>query len=473
MLRNRLPEIEIPEDNPFKNDKFNRKTCADIFINLIKMYYHTGCVIALNGEWGSGKTTFVKMVQQELKNREAHPLYFNAWKNDYVSDPLIALLSELKEVCPDSSKWDKFIANVGKISLATGKAVLNGTIRNISGVSADALLAGTDEMGKILENNINEFAEQKKTFQDFRKSLQEYIADNSSEEAPVVFFIDELDRCSPKFAVLVLERIKHLFDIPNIVFILSVNKKQLGYAVQGYYGSANIDADNYLRRFIDIEYTLPQPDINVFCQYLYEIYKFENVFRNKNRMQYSELQADADIFKRIAPILISSSKMDFRTADKIYAHTRLALMEFKINNYIIPEVFFLLCYLKIVNTDLYYNIFNRKYKTQELLDEIEDFFSFELLEKKEEYDFPARVMTPTIASLILMYNLDENGVGQINLRNKDDDNQPSIKTKYIDSETFYNTITSNYNIERGIMPLAYMLKKIELQEEIQFDKYND
>lgn len=473
MLRNKLPEIEIPEDNPFLNDKLERKSCADIFINLINMYYATGCVIALNGEWGSGKTTFVKMVQQELKNRGAHPLYFNAWKNDYVSDPLIALLSELKEVCPDSSKWDNFIANAGKISLAIGKAMLNGAIRNMSGVSADALFAGTNEMGKILENNINEFAEQKKTFQDFRKSLQEYITDNSSEETPVVFFIDELDRCSPKFAVLVLERIKHLFDIPNIVFVLSVNKKQLGYAVQGYYGSANIDADNYLRRFIDIEYTLPQPDINVFCQYLYDIYKFENVFKNKNRMQFPELQADADHFKRIAPVLISSSKIDFRTADKIYAHTRLALMEFDINNYIIPNVFFLLCYLKIMNHELYYNILNRKYKVQELLNEIEDFLPLELLEKKEEYDSPSRVMTPTIASLILMYNLDENGVEQIKLINNNGEKSLSIKTKHIDSEKFYDVITWNYNRHREIIPLAYTLKKIELQEEIQFDKYND
>ena len=471
MLRNRLPEIEIPEGNPFQNDKLDRKSCADIFINLIKMYYSTGCVIALNGEWGSGKTTFVKMVQQELKNRGAHPLYFNVWKNDYVSDPLIALLSELKEVCPDSSKWDNIIANVGKISLAIGKAMLNGTIRNISGVSADALLAGTNEMGKLLEKNINEFAEQKKTFQDFRKSLQEYIADNSSEEAPVVFFIDELDRCSPKFAVLVLERIKHLFDIPNIAFVLSVNKKQLGYAVQGYYGSANIDANNYLRRFIDIEYTLPKPSTNVFCQYLYDIYKFENIFMNKSRMQISGLQNDAENFKRIATILISSSKIDFRTADKIYAHTRLVLMEFDIKFPIYPNVFFLLCYLRTVNSELYYNIFNRKYKPQELLDEIENFFPLELLEKKEEYDSPARVMMPTIASLIFMYNLDENEVEQINLRKKDGDNQPSIKTKHIDSEIFYNTIILNYN--RRHAPLSYILKKIELQEEIKFDKYND
>ena len=464
MLRNRLPEIEIPEDDPFKNDKFDRKSCADIFINLIKMYYSSGCVIALNGEWGAGKTTFVKMVQQELKNR-AHPLYFNAWNNDYVSDPLIALLSELKELCPDSNKWEKLCANGGKIALKMGKAYVKGFLKEKFGITEEIMNA-TDEIDDILKDSIKEFTEQKTAFEEFRIALRDYIADNSSQEAPVVFFIDELDRCSPKFAVLVLERIKHLFDIPNIVFVLSVNKKQLGYAVQGYYGSANIDADNYLRRFIDIEYTLPQPNINVFCQYLYDIYKFENVFMNKSRMQFPGLQNDADNFKKIAPILISSSKLDFRTADKIYVHTRLTLMEFDINNYIIPDVFFLLCYLKIVNYDLYYNILNRKYKLQELLDEIEDFFPLELLEKREEYDSPSRVMTFTIASLISMYNLDEDGVEQINLRDIDGDNQPSIKTKHIDSKTFYDIIAWNYNQRSRIVPLSYILKKIELQEEI-------
>lgn len=233
------------------------------------MYYSTGCVIALNGEWGAGKTTFVKMVQQELKNR-AHPLYFNAWNNDYVSDPLIALLSELKELCPDSNKWEKLCANGGKIALKMGKAYVKGFLKEKFGITEEIMNA-TDEIDDILKDSIKEFTEQKTAFEEFRIALRDYIADNSSQEAPVVFFIDELDRCSPKFAVLVLERIKHLFDIPNIVFVLSVNKKQLGYAVQGYYGSANIDADNYLRRFIDIEYTLPQSNINVFCQYLYDI----------------------------------------------------------------------------------------------------------------------------------------------------------------------------------------------------------
>lgn len=68
MLKNRLVEVEIPESAPFCNDKLNRKKSADTFIDLFSMYANSGCVISLNGEWGSGKTTFVKMTMQEMKN---------------------------------------------------------------------------------------------------------------------------------------------------------------------------------------------------------------------------------------------------------------------------------------------------------------------------------------------------------------------------------------------------------------------
>lgn len=81
----------------------------------------------------------------------------------------------------------------------------------------------------------------------------------------MIFIIDELDRCNPYYAVKVLERIKHLFNIPNIVFVLSIDKEQLSNSIRGYYGSDLIKADEYLKRFIDIEYTLPDPDVDVFA----------------------------------------------------------------------------------------------------------------------------------------------------------------------------------------------------------------
>ena len=465
MLINRLPEIDIPEDDPFKFDQLDRKPCANTFLSLVKLYSTTGCVIALNGEWGTGKTTFVRMLFQLLKKEQGHPLYFNAWENDYVSDPLIALLSELKELAPQSKKWDNVVANGGKILTGILTSAAKKIAKDKLGIDSDVISTGIDEVGKLLKDDIDEFSKQKTTFAEFRKALQCYISENTTKDIPVVFFVDELDRCNPHFSVLVLERIKHLFDIPNIIFVLSVNKKQLGYAIQGYYGSSNIDADNYLRRFIDIEYSLPRPDSNKFCQYLFNTYQFDKVFNHKERKQYSEFSSDADNFKKIATILMSASNLDLRTRDKIFTHTRLALMEFSANNYIVPDVFFLLCYLRFANPDLYHNIVVEKYTAQQLLDEIEEFIPLELLVMNEN-DYSWRQMTYTIASFTLMYTLNDNGIERTTIINRDD-KTTTLKTKHMDEKTFSEALLWYHGkIHRGEIPLRLLTKKIELEQAI-------
>ena len=466
MLRNRLPEIEIPEEYPFQNDRLNRQPCANTFYSLVKMYASTGCVIALNGEWGTGKTTFVRMIMQMIKKDGGHPLYFNAWENDYVSDPLVALLAELKELSPNSNIWDNVISSGGKILASVATSVAKNFVKNKIGIDSDAVEAGVDEAERILKDDIEDFVKQKTSFEKFRKNLQNYVAENTTEEVPVVFFIDELDRCNPNFAVLVLERIKHLFDIPNVVFVLSVNKKQLGYTIQGYYGSANIDADNYLRRFIDIEYSLPRPNGEDFCKYLYDAYGFSEVFNHKERMNYSEFRSDEDSFKRIANTLVASSDLDLRTTDKIFAHTRLALMEFRSSNYIVPDVFFLLCYLKVANPELYRSIVEQKYTAQQLLDEIEEYLPNELL-VMDDYNSSWRNMTYTIATFVFMYTLDNNGREREIIINPKEENKCLLVTKYIDNTTFGEAIAwHSGRIHRGDIPLHYLTQKIDLEQEI-------
>ena len=464
MLKNRLPEIEIPEEDPFKYDKLKRNTCANTLLSLIRMYASSGCVIALNGEWGTGKTTFIKMFMQKLKNEGGHPLYFNAWENDYVSDPLIALLAELKELSSDSSKWDKVISSGGKILTSITTSIAKSFIKNKIGIDSNVVDAGLDETEKILKEDINNFAKQKNTFTEFRRNLQSYIAEKTKEDIPVVFFVDELDRCSPSFAVLVLERIKHLFDIPNVIFVLSINKKQLGYAIQGYYGSSNIDTDNYLRRFIDIEISLPQPQSEEFCQYIFDTYTFGEIFNHKNRIVHNELRSDGEKFLRMAEALVLASNLDIRTIDKIFAHTRLALMEFDIMSYIIPDVFFLLCFLKIANADLYQNIIEEKYTAQQLLNEVEDYLPSKLLEV-DNNSSTNRQMTYTIASFIIMYSLNDGGRERENIITPNNDTKCILQTKHLDKKIFDDAIYWYYEkVGFGIIPLSHLIRKIELQQ---------
>ncbi|MBJ6977682.1 P-loop NTPase fold protein, partial [Vibrio cholerae] len=57
-----------------------------------------------------------------------------------------------------------------------------------------------------------------------------------AEQKPIVLFIDELDRCRPNFSVLMLETIKHTFDVEGVQFVLITNTNQLKASINHCYG---------------------------------------------------------------------------------------------------------------------------------------------------------------------------------------------------------------------------------------------
>ena len=73
----------------------------------------------------------------------------------------------------------------------------------------------------------------------------------------IIFFIDELDRCRPDYAIETLETIKHFFDESNIVFVLATDDNRLQSSVNSVYGS-EIANEDYLHKFIDIKFNLPE-----------------------------------------------------------------------------------------------------------------------------------------------------------------------------------------------------------------------
>jgi len=96
------------------------------------------------------------------------------------------------------------------------------------------------------------------------------------KSAHLVIFVDELDRCKPTFTVELIERIKHFFSVEGIIFVLSVDKSQLSTSIESFYGD-KIDTDGYLRRFIDLEFSLPEPNRVEFCQHLFSRLNLNNI----------------------------------------------------------------------------------------------------------------------------------------------------------------------------------------------------
>ena len=459
-LNARLGDVEIDDDDPFKEDLLKRKPYAEILTKVLSIYTN-GAVIALNGKWGTGKTTFVKKWQKMLEKQKFNTVYFNAWQSDYVDDPLIPLIANLNQCKHIDEKQEKKFAevlNAGfKILMGTAIGLGKGLIKTVGN---DILTSGIEALGNevnnIFKKQVDESAKQSSNMEDFKKALDEYVKYLNSEK-PLIYFVDELDRCNPTFAVKVLERIKHLFEIKSIIFILSIDKDQLENSIKGYFGSG-IDAEEYLRRFIDISYNLPQPELKNFCGHLYDYYNLQSFFEHEKRK--NNFKDENISLLSTAEFLCPFKRITLRQLDRIFALTAIALKEFQPDQYLFPDLFFFLTYLKVCYPDLFDDISNIRLSIQGLINEIEKLIPVQMLSNEGKNSSKATLFDLTIAKLLVTYSNDNQSDDiEIMIKNP---MLETIKTSKFDHNQLIHNITYFKNQQGSHCPMTHLTNKINL-----------
>lgn len=466
-LMARLEDADIDIGNPFNEDLLKRKPYAEILTKVLSIYTH-GAVIALNGKWGTGKTTFVKKWQAmlELEQYGFTTIYFNAWQSDYVDDPLIPLIANLKKQegknAEQDEKFSEVMNSALKIILNVGIGLGKGLVKTVAGGFFSPVVDGvTDEIKKNFSKQLDESAKQSFNMEVFKKALKEYVRCLNSDK-PLIYFVDELDRCNPTFAVKVLERIKHLFEIEDIIFILSIDKEQLENSIKGYFGSG-IDAEEYLRRFIDISYNLPQPELRDFCGHLYDYYNLQSFFQNKKR---KSLFRDEDIlFLNTAAYICTFKQISLRQLDRIFALTAITLKEFEPDQLLFPDLFFFLIYLKICFPLLFERISYKKLSIQELIQEIENNTPTQMVSDVfSTKSYNAQDYNCTVAKLLVTYANDEfsNDV-QLVIKESDDCLGLSFPVSKLSSIHLIQDIKSfSESFQGGNYPIKNLTDKINL-----------
>lgn len=319
----KLAEAEINENNPWSDDALDRKFCAETLTKFLENQT-AALTIGVNGAWGTGKTFFLRRWEQSLKKSGYEVVYFNAWKDDCLDDPLIAivgqLLMALKEIglrglCLDVKK------SAGALVKNTFLSFLNGVIEKGCGIDFSKVIKESWDKGT--GTAFDEYISQTEARDDFRKKLQT-LANKVYEETgkPLIYIVDELDRCRPDFAVKVLERIKHLFDIDHVIFVLGIDREQLGYVIQSVYG--NIDVENYLHRFIDFDVHLPHANQDRFFYKLWEKYKLpEHLTQKANSYppNAGDIREGEAVYSFMADLLksLSFSLREIEHCLKLYA----------------------------------------------------------------------------------------------------------------------------------------------------------
>ena len=372
-MKFRLEEIEVPEDNPFKNDALKRQPVVEFLRDLIKQL-EGPFVLALDSPWGTGKRTVVRMLRCSRKTENVASAYFNAGKEDYVSDPLIpmvAAIDELKVI--DSEAKQQFASRMATVKRVASKVAKRGIVAAVKLATMNAvdLEEATEDVlsataGDAVDDVIESFKQEKASLERFREALESAVKAIQSEDAPkpLVFFIDELDRCRPTFAIELLERIKHLFDVKHMVFVLSIDKAQLEAITAAVYGE-RIDAPEYLRRFIDLEYTLPVVHTKQYTRVLVERHGFNSFF--EARRSHSELRYDYDNFVEAFVLLSEAFGMSLRARERCLTRLAVVLTQTQANHYLDPFVCAFLIVVRTMRPELYKGLISGELSPRELM----------------------------------------------------------------------------------------------------------
>ncbi len=459
-------DIEIIEDDPYRNDALSRKESGEALTEFV-LSANDSVVVCIDAPWGQGKTTFLKMWEQHLKNNEIPTIYFNAWESDFSDDALVCLIGEISASITelsktgDESKAREYLGKTKNIGVALLK-------RSVP-VAAKLATAGALDLDKVTEQALAGLAESiakeqlekyensKKSIESFRGAISQLANSITDPEnpKPLVFIIDELDRCRPNFAIEILEKAKHFFNVQNIVFVLGADKKQLGSSIKAIYGEG-LNVNGYLRRFMDFDYILPPPDKGCFVKALFNKYSFNEYFSKKNTrgVQY-EGEQSLSMFSELFELY----GLTLREQEHCCSLLSLSIRTTPENGKLYPRFLCFLIVLKVKSPDLYKEL---------ITDEIT---VFELLE---------RFKTQPGASNFLLNNYGTELEVYIVTCKPHSHSHDEISNKYqgvIDSDSSSEEekgrarrilkIIGDFEWSGGIAPLGYLLKKIEIASRFE------
>lgn len=259
--------------NIWEDDVLDRKRIAEYLENILRNK-RGNYVLTINSPWGSGKTFLIERMIKDLK-RTNPCIYFNAWEEDSSSSAFLSFISviqrEFKKYFEDSktkNQIQKYLTITGKFMLRTIPIGIKGGVRYFLGDGGleefrDILSAKTEDeiasgLSKWASKEIDEHLAKKIARDDFKKSLSETLSILSGDgiSLPLIIFVDDLDRCKPTFSVELLESIKHIFNIENVIFVIAVDAPQLAESVKSVYG-LGMDGNAYLKKILENQFGLP------------------------------------------------------------------------------------------------------------------------------------------------------------------------------------------------------------------------
>ena len=286
----------------------------------------TGCetplTLAIQGDWGTGKTSIMYQVEEKLKEksssnskRKIKTIFFNTWQYsqfDMDKDLAVTLITDLIDELEvtDVNKIENLKKSLAVITKSMEYLKLDFGLLNIEKINNQLLkFISNEEKSNNLKN----------LKQNLQSMIDESIKENNYEK--IVIFIDDLDRLFPQKAIEFLEILKLFLDCRNCVFVLAIDYNVVLRGTKSKYGD---DLDNekgkaFFEKIIQVPFTVPVAN--------YHMENFVNVSLEKINFHF-----DNDVTKNITQLIRDSIGNNPRSVNRLFNSVSLLMHIINPNN---------------------------------------------------------------------------------------------------------------------------------------------
>ena len=282
----------------------------------------TPLTLAIQGDWGTGKTSIMYQVEEKLKEKASSnskgkikTIFFNTWQYsqfDMDKNLAVTLITDLIDELEvtDVDKRENFKKSLAVITKSMEYLKLDFGLLNIEKINNQLLkLISNEEKANNLKN----------LKQNLQSIIDDFVKENNYEK--IVIFIDDLDRLVPKKAIEFLEILKLFLDCRNCVFVLAIDYNVVLRGTKSKYGD---DLDNekgkaFFEKIIQVPFTVPVAN--------YHMENFVNVSLEKINFHF-----DNDVTKNITQLIRDSIGNNPRSVNRLFNSVSLLMHIINPNN---------------------------------------------------------------------------------------------------------------------------------------------
>ncbi len=273
-----LPDSPLSLDNfwGLEAEKARLQSLLRVVGSFLCQASRESLILAISGEWGTGKTSYLRSLGDFLERYCGYPVvFFEAWRYQPEKDPLVSLMTVLMEGKYFESRRQIIREKILKPLLVSGLFLSDILLSRVTSRGLRDLVkifnlveekqvqwvSSVRSAQKALQELIQELLEQPSTSSQNNMAVEDKFL-KFPEERWFVLIVDDLDRLVPEEAFRLLEALRFYFHLPRTILLMGVNDRILNNYVEKVYGLGREHQENFMEKIFTWKYELPLGELN-------------------------------------------------------------------------------------------------------------------------------------------------------------------------------------------------------------------